>query len=48
MNEITLEDLKKAFEDGIKYDAGELELNTAGRQTSFEVWYEDVFLKTKK
>lgn len=40
--EIQIEtDLRKAFEDGRKYEAGELELNTAGRETAFEVWFEN-------
>jgi hypothetical protein len=38
-------DLKKAFEDGKLYGDDELELNTAGRETAFEVWFEDVFEK---
>lgn len=35
------EDLKKAFEDGRLYEAGELELDTNIRQTAFEVWLEN-------
>jgi hypothetical protein len=38
--QFTLADLKKAFEDGKKYGDGELELDTAGRETAFEVWLE--------
>ena len=36
-----LNDLEFAFEQGRKYEAGELELNTEGRNTAFEVWYEN-------
>ena len=35
------ENMRKAFEDGIKYDAGELELDTNGRDSAFEVWLEN-------
>ena len=38
-------DLKKAFEDGKLYGDDELELDTEGRDTAFEVWFEDVFEK---
>lgn len=34
----TIDDMKKAFEDGCLYDAGELELDTNGMQTSFNAW----------
>jgi hypothetical protein len=43
--EITIIDLEKAFKAGRLYEAGELELNTDGRETAFEVWFEDVFNK---
>jgi len=36
-------DLKKAFEDGKLYGDDELELETKGRDTAFECWFEDVF-----
>lgn len=32
---------KKAFSDGRLYEAGELKLNTKGRETAFEVWAEN-------
>ena len=34
------DELKKAFEDGVLYGKDELELNTDGRNTAFEVWFE--------
>lgn len=37
----TVEDLKQAFEDGKRYGDNELELDTAGRLTAFEVWIEN-------
>jgi hypothetical protein len=38
----TLNTLKRAFNEGRLYEAGELELNTAGREgTVFDVWFED-------
>lgn len=42
-NTYTGEDVKMAFEDGKKYGDGELELDTAGRNTAFEVWHENKF-----
>ena len=41
----TFNDLEVAFEDGRKYEAGELELNTEGRNTAFEVWFENKYPK---
>jgi hypothetical protein len=32
--------LRKAFNDGKLYEAGELQLNTEGRNTAYEVWRE--------
>tara|TARA_R110000796_G_scaffold88978_1_gene192348 strand:+ start:3290 stop:3496 length:207 start_codon:yes stop_codon:yes gene_type:complete len=37
----TIEDMKKAFEDGNKYGNDELELNTEGFNTAFEAWIEN-------
>lgn len=37
----TFDALKKAFEDGTLYGRDELELDTAGRDTAFEVWFEN-------
>lgn len=42
-NTYTGEDVKVAFEDGKKYGDGELELDTKGRNTAFEVWHENKF-----
>lgn len=42
-NTYTGEDVKVAFEDGKKYGDNELELDTAGRNSAFEVWHEDKF-----
>lgn len=39
----SIENMEKAFKDGRLYEAGELELNTAGRETAFECWLEQVF-----
>lgn len=44
----TLEDLEKAFKDGRKYEADELELDTKGRNNVFEVWKEEIFDKKIK
>lgn len=33
---------KEGFEAGRLYEAGELELNTEGRNTAFEVWHESI------
>ena len=38
-------DLKKAFDDGKLYGDDELELETKGRHTAFECWFEDIFEK---
>jgi hypothetical protein len=37
--------LEQAFTDGRLYEADELELDTEGRETAFEVWYEQKFPK---
>ena len=37
------EQLEQAFNDGRLYEADELELDTKGRETAFEVWYEQKF-----
>lgn len=46
-NVYTKEDLERAFKDGRLYEAGELELNTAGEQTAFDPWFRDVFKNQK-
>lgn len=33
--------IEKAFEAGRLYEAGELELNTKGKKTAFEVWFSE-------
>lgn len=43
----TKKDLEKAFTEGRLYEAGELELDTAGRETAFEVWLEVTFPNDK-
>ncbi len=37
--------LEKAFRDGRLYEAGELELDTTGKETTFECWIEQIFKK---
>jgi hypothetical protein len=44
-NVFTLNDVKKAFEDGRKYEAGELELDTNGMETAFNSWVKYYFKK---
>ena len=41
MKKYSENDLKKAFNDGVLYGRDELELDTAGRETSYEVWKEN-------
>lgn len=47
MKKFTEKDLEKAFKEGRLYEAGELELDTNGRETAFEVWLEQAFPNDK-
>jgi hypothetical protein len=43
----SFEDLRKAFEDGRQYANDELVLDTKGRDTAFECWFEQIFRNQK-
>jgi len=45
--EYTLSEIRMAFENGRSYEAGELELDTAGKPTAFGVWFDDIFNKKR-